>query len=692
MGNRLINEKSPYLLQHAHNPVDWHPWGEEAFEKALREDKPLFLSIGYSTCHWCHVMAHESFEDESAASLINSAFVSVKVDREERPDLDNIYMTVCQMLTGSGGWPLTIIMTPDKRPFFAGTYIPKNTRFGRTGLIELIPRIQEVWANRRKHVLDTADNIIAALKNMEEPVPGSDIDISVLDKAYNELAQRFDKLHGGFGSAPKFPSPHNLLFLLRYWSRKGCKEALEMVEQTLHSMRQGGIYDQVGFGLHRYSTDREWLVPHFEKMLYDQALLALACLETCQAAGTDYYAQISREIFTYVLRGMTSEQGGFFSAEDADSEGQEGRFYLWDEKEMYDILGKDNAELFIRIFGVEKAGNFKDEVSGPSPGLNILHLKKPISKIAEDLKLPSTELEGKIASLRVQLFSAREKRLHPSKDDKILTDWNGLMIAAFARGAQVLEDQACLDAAIKAADFLLGHLRQTNGRLLHRYRDGEAAIPAHLDDYVFLIWGLIELYEACFDTAYLKAALDLNKDMITFFWDQDKGGLFFTAADSETLLIRKKEVYDTAVPSGNSVAMLNLLRLARLTGRTDLEEKAADIGRAFSEQIRQMPSAHTFFLTAVDFYLGPSHEVVISGNSEGPDTIEMISTLRKRFIPNKAIILHPTEDMTPSIESLAEFVKGYPVVNDKATAYVCLNKSCKAPTTDPSEMLKLLGV
>lgn len=688
--NRLINEKSPYLLQHAHNPVDWHPWGDEAFNKALREDKPLFLSIGYSTCHWCHVMAHESFEDPSIAELINMVFVPIKVDREERPDLDNIYMTVCQMLTGSGGWPLTIIMTPDKRPFFAGTYIPKETRFGRTGLMELVPRIRDVWANRRRDVEDSADNILSTLKGLEEPAPGKDPDLSVLEGAFHELAKRFDSLHGGFGNAPKFPSPHNLLLLLRHWRRTGQQDALDMVKHTIDSMHQGGVYDQIGFGLHRYSTDREWLVPHFEKMLYDQALFALACLETFQATGGDYYAQIAREIFAYVLRDMTSPEGGFYSAEDADSEGEEGRFYLWDEKEILEILGREKGGFFNRFFGVERGGNFRDEATGRVSGLNILHIKNPVAKIAGEFGITVPEMEERIAVLREHLFNVREERIHPSKDDKILTDWNGLMIAALARGAQVLGDRACLDAAVKSVDFILSRLRGPDKRLLHRYRDKEAAIPAHLDDYAFLIWGLIELYEACFDATYLKTAICLNKDMTAHFWDKDRGGLFFTADDSEALLIRKKEIYDAAVPSGNSVAMLNMLRLARLTGRADLEERAAEIGRAFSGQARQMPSACTFLLTAADFAIGPSYEVVIAGNSKAPDTIEMISALRKRFIPNKAVILRPAEDPAPLIDDIAGFVKGYSAVNDKATAYVCIGNTCKSPTASPSEMIDLL--
>jgi uncharacterized protein len=690
--NRLINEKSPYLLQHAHNPVDWHPWGAEAFEKAEKENKPVFLSIGYSTCHWCHVMEQESFEDKEVAALMNGVFISIKVDREERPDLDNIYMLVCQMLTGSGGWPLTIIMTPDKKPFFAGTYISKTNRFGRMGLIELIPRMQEVWTGGRRNVVDSADQVIAALKQLEEPAPGADMDASVLDKAYNELVRNFDSIHGGFGKAPKFPSPHNLLFLLRYWKRTGRQDALGMVEQTIRAMRQGGVYDQIGFGFHRYSTDREWLVPHFEKMLYDQALMAIACLETYQASGDQYYARNAREIFTYVLRDMTAPEGGFYSAEDADSEGEEGKFYLWEEKEVYDILGKSDAELLIKFFSMKKEGNFKDEASGRVAGLNITHIKGSLSGMAEELNLPEPSLEEKITSLRWQLFNARERRPHPYKDDKILTDWNGLMIAALARGSQVLEDHACLDAAVNSAGFILNHLRKSSGRLLHRYRDGAAGIPAHLDDYAFFVWGLIELYEASFDEAYLNAALELNKDMISLFRDKDKGGLFFTAMDGEKLLIRKKESYDAAVPSGNAVAMLNILRLSRFTGTAGLEEKAAEIGRAFSAQIKQMPSAHSFFMTAVDFALGPAYEVVISGNSESPDTIRMMAALRHNFIPNKTLVFRPTEREEPDINSRAGFAKENSNIDQRATAYVCQTNACKTPTNDPEEMLKLLGV
>ncbi len=560
--NRLIKEKSPYLLQHAYNPVDWHGWNEEAFERARAENKPIFLSIGYSTCHWCHVMEKESFEDAEVAELMNEAFVSIKVDREERPDIDHVYMTVCQMMTGSGGWPLTIIMTPDKKPFFAATYIPKESRYGRAGMMELIPRIRDVWADRHKDVLDSAENMTTALQSIEKESSGELLDAGVLDKAYEELSQRFDKTYGGFSGAPKFPTPHNFFFMLRHWRRTDQPDALKMVEKTLQEIRWGGIFDQIGFGFHRYSTDREWLVPHFEKMLYDQAMLALAYLETYQATGNTFYSETAKEIFTYVLRDLRSPEGGFYSAEDADSEGVEGKFYVWTEQELREILPADEADLMVRAFHVEKTGNFREEASGKSLGANILYMGKPLSDIASDLKLPAERLKKKIDSARSKLFEVRERRVHPHKDDKILTDWNGLMIAALARGAQVLGDKTYSDAAEQALEFILKKMRQPDGRIRHRFRDGEAGIGAILDDYAFLVWGLMETYEATFDARCLETALELNTDMIRHFWDQKGGGLYFTADDAENLIVRKKEVYDGALPSGNAVAMLNLLRRA----------------------------------------------------------------------------------------------------------------------------------
>jgi uncharacterized protein YyaL (SSP411 family) len=688
--NHLIHEKSPYLLQHAYNPVDWYPWGDEAFEKARRENKPVFLSIGYSTCHWCHVMEKESFEDPEVARLMNQAFVSIKVDREERPDLDHIYMTVGQIMTGSGGWPLTIVMTPGKEPFFAGTYIPKESRFGRVGMLELVPRIKAVWDTRRGDVLQSAASITNALRGLESETAGEEMGLPVLDKAYAELAERFDETYGGFGHAPKFPTPHNFLFLLRYWKRTGKKEALSMVEKTLQEIRLGGVYDQLGFGVHRYSTDREWLVPHFEKMLYDQAMLSLAAMEAFQATGKDLYAKTAQEIFEYVLRDMQSPQGGFYSAEDADSEGVEGKFYVWTEEELREVLDKEEADILVRVFNVQKGGNFREEATSKPTGTNILYLGMTVPEIAAELKIPLPTLEKIMESARPKLFDVREKRVHPHKDDKILTDWNGLMIAALAQAAQVFGDSAYAEAAAAAAEFILKTMRKPDGRLLHRYRDGEAGINAHLDDYAFMIWGLTRLYEATFQVPYLKTALELSKDMLEHFWDDRGGGLYFTPDDGESLIIRKKEIYDGAVPSGNAVAMLNLLHLARFTGRSDLDEKAAKIGTAFSGQIGQFASGYTQFLTAVDFAIGPSYEVVVAGPLSSSGSAEMLQTLRSRFLPNKVILFRPSEETSPEITHVAPFTARHIPVDGKVTAYVCLGNACRMPTTDISEMLALM--
>jgi uncharacterized protein YyaL (SSP411 family) len=688
--NHLVHEKSPYLLQHAYNPVEWYPWGDEAFEKAQSEGKPIFLSIGYSTCHWCHVMEKESFEDPEVAGLMNDTFVSIKVDREERPDLDHIYMTVCQIMSGSGGWPLTIVMTPEKEPFFSATYIPKHSRFGRTGMVELIPKIKAVWEARRQEVLESAKSVTNALQRLERNTSGETMDRPVLDKAYEELAKRFDETYGGFGRAPKFPTAHNFLFLLRYWKRTGKEPALAMVEKSLQEIRFGGVYDQVGFGVHRYSTDREWLVPHFEKMLYDQAMLALAYLEAYQATGKDMYAHTAREIFQYVLRDMRSPEGGFYSAQDADSEGAEGKFYVWTEEEFRQILDKEEADTLCKVFHVQGGGNFREEATGKGTGANILYPGKAVSEIAAELGIPAEELEKTLESARIKLFEAREKRIHPHKDDKILTDWNGLMIAALAQGAQVLGDTGYADAAAAATEFVLKRLRTPEGRLLHRYRDGEAGITAHLDDYAFMILGLTQLYEATFQVPYLETALELNEDMVKHFWDDLGGGFFFTPDDGESLIIRKKEIYDGALPSGNAVAMLNLLRLARLTGRTDLDEKAAKMGAAFSKPILELPSGYTLFLTAVDFAIGPSYEVVVVGPPPGSDTAEMLKALRSRFMPNKVVLFRPSEEASPQITRLAPFTAQHRPMDGKATAYVCVERACKMPTTDITEMLALM--
>jgi uncharacterized protein YyaL (SSP411 family) len=688
--NRLIHEKSPYLLQHAYNPVDWYPWGPDAFERAQKENKPIFLSIGYSTCHWCHVMERESFEDAEVARLMNETFISIKVDREERPDVDQVYMRICQMLTGSGGWPLTIVMMPDKKPFFAATYIPKGDRFGQMGMLTLIPRIRELWQTRQDDILKSADEIVSALEKVSSASVAGSLTSHTLEAAFEELSSRFDWRHGGFGRAPKFPTPHNLLFLLRYWKRTGDLHALEMVEKTLRAMRLGGIYDHVGFGFHRYSTDAEWLVPHFEKMLYDQALLLMAYSEAYQATQQEEYARTAHEIVAYASRSLLGPEGAFYSAEDADSEGVEGKFYLWKENEIRHALGPEEADLVIHAFNVSGPGNFSEAgADGPS-GENILHQTEPPRAIAFHLGISELEFEKRWGAAREKLFAARELRTHPHKDDKILTDWNGLMIAALAKAARALGEPRYAEMAQRAADFILQRMREPDGSLLHRYREGQAAIEGNLDDYVFLTWGLIELYETTFEVSHLEAALKLNSYTLKEFWDDQEGGFYFTASQQERVLVRSKEVYDGAVPSGNSVAMLNLLRLARITGHAEWEEKASQLSGVFARSIQESPSAYTQWMAALDFALGPSFEVVVSGDPAAEDTQAMLQALQHCFIPNAAILLRPITPEAPEITRLADFTKPQTSLNGKATAYVCQNFQCQTPTTDIQQMLEFL--
>ena len=677
--NRLLSERSPYLLQHAYNPVQWYPWGEEAFEAARKEDKPIFLSVGYSTCHWCHVMAHESFEDPNVAALMNQTFICIKVDREERPDIDQMYMALALRMTGRGGWPLTIITTPDKRPFFAATYIPKNGRFGQAGLMELIPRIKDLWSSNREELISSADRIMDNLR--DAPSSGAsakDLDASFLSRGYEGLSSIYDVQNGGFGTAPKFPTPHNLFFLLRYWRRSKDENALAMVETTLQAMRRGGIYDQVGFGFHRYSTDAEWFIPHFEKMLYDQALLTIAYVEAYQATGKEEYARAARETLEYVLRDMTSSDGGFCTAEDADSEGEEGKFYLWTAEELREILEKEELQMMIRLFDVHMHGNFEK-------GGNILRLRSSLEDAATVLKISEQELQSRLEKIRQKLFAARKKRVRPLQDDKILTDWNGLMIAALSRAAQALQEPRYAAAAQRAAGFILEKMRNPEGRLLHRYR-GEAGIQANLDDYAFLIWGLIDLYETVFEVNYLQAALQLNQVMLQHFWDGEKGGLFFTPDDGDTLLLRQKEFYDGAVPSGNSAAMLNLLRLSRLTGDPGLEEKARGIARALSSAACSQPMGHSMLLCALDFALGPSLEIALVGSSQDGDILKMLSAIRSRFLPNKVVLVVSGA----KIGKMAPFTESLVRLKGRATAYVCSGHRCLMPITDPEKMIDLL--
>jgi uncharacterized protein len=689
--NRLIREKSPYLIQHAHNPVDWYPWSDEAFERARAENKPVFLSVGYSTCHWCHVMAHESFEDPEVAALMNEAFVCIKVDREERPDVDGIYMTVCQIMTGSGGWPLTILMTPERKPFFAGTYIPKENRHGTIGMVELIQGVQRVWKTRHGEVLTSAEQVTMALqKSSAESSAGELPGREACRAAYETLSGQFDQSHGGFGGAPKFPSPHHFLFLLRYWKRTGEVKALEMVEKSLAAMRRGGIYDHLGFGFHRYSTDARWRVPHFEKMLYDQAMLSMACLEAWQATGKSLYADTAREIFTYVLRDLRAPGGGFYCAEDADSEGEEGKFYQWGEEEIRAALDAGDAALVREVFGIEKKGNFLEEATREKTGRNVLFLDKSLEQAAAALDISAEEAGKRFERAREQLFRVRESRIRPGKDDKILTDWNGLMIAAMAKGAQALDRPDYAEAARQAARFILSRMRDDRGRLLHRFREGEAAVKGVLDDYAFFIWGLLELYEAVFEADFLKIALELADSTVNHFLDEKEGGFFFTADDGEEILFRRKDSYDGAIPSGNSVMMLNLLRLSRITGDSSLEEKALGVSRAFARNIGQIPSAYSQLMVALEFLEGPQFEIVVAGKAGARDTKEMLDAVRQAFLPNRVLLFRPPGAAGGTVVKLAPYTRDMKPEGGRATAYVCRNFACAKPAHSLDEMLGLL--
>ena len=691
--NRLIDESSPYLLQHATNPVDWYPWGSEAFEKASREDKPIFLSIGYSTCHWCHVMEEESFADLEVAALLNKYFVSIKVDREERPDIDQVYMAVTQAITGRGGWPNNIFLTPEKKPFFAGTYFPKKDRWGVPGLMKLLPKVAEIWQNDRQKLLNNAEQITAMLAGIDETRPSATLTRDTLNKARNLLAESYDSEYGGFGQAPKFPSPHKLTFLLRRYHYEADAQALAMVERTLTQMRYGGIYDHIGFGFHRYSTDAQWLVPHFEKMLYDQALLAIAYTEAYQATGKPFYARTVREIFAYILRDMTSTEGGFYSAEDADSEGVEGKFYLWTTVEIKNIFGQEAYAVLKKTYNLEKDGNFQSQEADQTQGSNILHLENSTTELAAELGISEKKLLQDLRENRRKLFSTREKRVHPFKDDKILTDWNGLMVAALAKAGQALEDGQYISTAEKAAEFILLKLQDKNGRLMKRYRQGKAGLPAYLDDYAFVVWGLLELYESTYKTRYLGEALRLNNQMMTHYWDDKNGGLFMTADDSEKLLIRDKQIYDGAIPSGNSVAALNLLRLGHITGKTDFLKKAESITKAFSGLIEKYPPGHAYFMMVLEYALNPSYEVVVAGKIGARDTGAMLKALRRPFVPGKIVVFLPA-DKTAAAEiiQLAPYTEFMTPHDGKATAYVCTNFICELPTTDVSQMLSNLQV
>jgi uncharacterized protein YyaL (SSP411 family) len=679
--NRLINEKSPYLLQHAYNPVDWYSWSSEAFDKAKAEDKPIFVSIGYSSCHWCHVMEKECFDDDEVAKLMNTAFVCIKVDREERPDLDSAYMAVCQAMGRNCGWPLNVIMTPKKNPFFAASYIPKNSRFGVMGMVNLIPEVMELWRTRRHDLEIVGADIKSRIEALEKREPESPLGEEVLEEAYKNLARNFDEEHGGFGTAPKFPRPHSLLFLLRYWKRSGDKNALAMVEKTLVQMRLGGIYDQLGFGFHRYSTDALWLVPHFEKMLYDQALLALAYTEAFQATSSRRYGLAAKEIIEYTLRDLAQPQGGFYSAQDADTEGEEGKFYLWTMDEVLDALSPADADLAVHIFGLKPEGNFVD-ASGKQNGKNILHFDESLEELAPYKGLTLEELITRVHNIRDALFEVRKKRIPPAKDDKVLTDWNGLMIAALAKAGNVLNEANYLEYAMKTADFLLNQMCDRDDTLYHRYAKGERAVEGFLDDYAFFVFGLIELYEASFEEKYLLAAKELTQKMREKFWDEKNGGFYFTSAEPDAGMHRMKQVYDGAVPSGNSVALLNLLRLSRMFNEPAFEEMTNRLIKAFSQEIETAPEAYTWLLASVDFAVGQSQNVVVVGDSKQKDTLDMLAALRKQYLPNLVV----------SVRQSSETGLGYEKIEGKATAYVCVGQTCLPPTNSVGRMLELLEI
>ncbi len=672
MPNRLINEKSPYLRQHAYNPVDWYPWSKEAFEKAKREDKPVFLSIGYSTCHWCHVMEKESFEDEEIAEILNKHFVSIKVDREERPDIDSIYMNVCMMMTGRGGWPLTVFLTPDKKPFYAGTYFPKESSYTRIGLKDLLINIAELWQKDREKLINRADQIIHHLQDYGRVTEGK-INPNIEHMLYEKLKDMFDPYYGGFGRKPKFPVPHNLLFLNRYYYKNKKQNAVEMVKHTLKNMRLGGIYDHIGFGFHRYSTDERWFLPHFEKMLYDQGMLLMAYTEGYLLTTEELFRETVDEIFQYLTREMLSLEGGFYSAEDADSEGEEGKFYVWGYDELEKILGKDFS-LFEKVFNVIPEGNYREEHTGRPTGKNILYMKKTVKELSEELKIPEEKLKDKIENWRKRLFSERKKRVHPLKDTKILTDWNGLVIAGLSVASGI--DKKYLKTARKAVDFILKNMKQSDGRLLHRYKDGVAEIDGFLSDYAYFIWGLIELYEKSFEEKYLIEAVNFTETVIKHFYDS-KGGFFDTPDFGEELIVRPKESYDGAIPSANSVMVYNLFRLYRLTGNIlykNLAEKSLD---CFSEKINSIPSGYSMMVLAHMWQTTPGRDIVITGER----TEEITDRLIRKFAPFDTVIVKKNSQ----IDSISSHFKNIQP-SKELKVYLCENFSCSSPLTDIREI------
>ncbi|MHB8150921.1 MAG: thioredoxin domain-containing protein [Desulfobulbia bacterium] len=695
--NRLVSEKSPYLLQHAFNPVAWYPWGEESFALARTENKPIFLSIGYSTCHWCHVMAHESFENPETARILNKDFICVKVDREERPDLDQIYMAAVQALTGHGGWPMSVFLTPDLRPFYGGTYFPPEGRHGLPGFAEVLAAVHDAWGNRPGKVLESAANITEHLRRKGEDGRAEKIDPKACAKAFRQLAAEYDAEFGGFGLAPKFPRPVVFNFLLRHGARTGESQAVNMTYVTLRKMAAGGMYDHLGGGFHRYSVDAQWRVPHFEKMLYDQAQLAVAYLEAFQSGQDPFYANVAQDILDYVLRDMTSPEGGFYSAEDADSiqAGNpevhgEGLFYLWTGEEILAVLGKEHGEIFSFHYGVLEAGNALDDPHAEFAGKNILHVAHPLAETSRRFRLPEEELSRLLERSREKLFAVRAQRPRPHLDDKIITSWNGHMISALARAAQALGEKRYLAAAERAATFIRARLYDpATHALLRRYRDGEGGLAGQLDDYAFLVNGLLDLYEASFDIAWLQMAMALTESQIALFGDEVRGGFFETTGSDGSVLVRLKGDYDGAEPTGNSMSALNLLRLGWITGNTEWLKRADATIEAFGGRLNEYPSILPQMLVAHDVQKNKPRQFLVVGKLNRPDTEIMLAMIRKRFLPGKIVLLADGgED---------HFLRQYqPILADldprenRSTVYLCENFNCQLPISDVAELAKRL--
>ena len=678
--NRLVHETSPYLLQHAHNPVDWHPWAEEALSQAKREDKPILLSIGYSSCHWCHVMEKESFENEGIAKIMNDRFISIKVDREERPDLDEIYMNAVQVMTGSGGWPMTVFLTPDLVPFHAGTYFPPEDRGGMPGFPKVLMTISEYYRTHREEVGKMAARMKEALHQTVEIAPsGEALDEKILSNAFEALERQFDPHHGGFGGAPKFPGSMALSFLLRYWKRTGREKALKMVETTLEKMANGGIYDHLGGGFHRYSVDDRWLVPHFEKMLYDNALLSRTYFEAYQATRRERYRQVGEEILNYILCEMTSPQGGFYSTEDADSEGEEGKFYVWTQEEIREILGKEGGAAFCAYYGVTPRGNFEE-------GRNILHIDSTVEKVSELHGISLSDLKSLLEEGREKLFAERKKRVRPGRDEKILTSWNGLMISGFVDGYKVTGDERYLTGAKGAARFILQKVRK-DGHLMRVFHKGKSQVKGYSEDYAFFIGALIDLYEATFEMDWLKEANDLNERMIHQFWDEKKGGFFFSGKENEALIAQSKSPYDNAIPSSNSIALFNLLRLGYLTGEDSMKKKAEQILRLFYNFLSEHPSGFAQMLSGFSFFLNPE-EIGIVGSQEDSRVQSMRKEVYLAYLPDKILSFKDPEEEAEG--SWFPFLKDVKASGAPA-AFVCKGFTCLPPVRDEKELRKILS-